>query len=93
MVEMLEMATSGEAVTMVFYVSLMENAWVYLEYLLIVIFSDENCEYYEYRRFYNLVISYSERCDVDGIDGDGKSQGNCGTGLLCLADGKCRGRV
>ena len=38
--EMLEMAPSREAVTMVCYVLPMGNAWVCIEYLFIVIFSD-----------------------------------------------------
>ena len=40
LMEMLEMAPSREAVTMVCYVLLMGNAWVYIEYLSIVIFSE-----------------------------------------------------
>ena len=40
--EMLEMAPSREAVTMVCYVLPMGNAWVCIEYLFIVIFSDDN---------------------------------------------------
>ena len=39
--EMLEMAPSREAVPMVCYVLPMGNAWVCIEYLFIVIFSDE----------------------------------------------------
>ena len=50
LMEMLEMEPSGEAVTMVCYVLPMENAWVCIEYLFIVIFSDENT-------FLNLYLS------------------------------------
>ena len=42
LMEMLEMAPSREAVTMVYYVLPMGNAWVCIEYLFIVIFSDDN---------------------------------------------------
>ena len=41
LMETLEMAPSRETVTMGCYVWLMGNAWVCLEYLFIVIFSDE----------------------------------------------------
>ena len=40
--EMLEMAPSREAVTMVCYVLPMGNAWVCLKYFVIVIFPDDN---------------------------------------------------
>ena len=45
LMEMLEMAPSREAVTMVCYVLPMGNAWVCLEYLFLVIFSYDNNEY------------------------------------------------
>ena len=40
----------------------------------------------------NILIILDSECTVDGIAGDGASQGTCSPGGLCQSDGQCNGR-
>ena len=38
-------------------------------------------------------IHKSLECTLNGAKGDGRQQGSCQDGYLCLSDGTCRGKL
>ena len=51
-------------------------------------------EFRERKKTYVLLTIYKPlECTLNGAKGDGRQQGSCQDGYLCLSDGTCRGKL